>query len=162
MISPFFSAQKCVKIRLERKIMENCIFCKITKGKAEATKIYENDRLLIFMDIQPINQGHVLIIPKKHSELITEVDDKIAGEMFILAKKINIALRNSGLKCEGINYFLADGEAADQEIPHVHLHVFPRFKGDGFGFIFPNGYENLPSRDEINKIGEMIRKSLEV
>jgi histidine triad (HIT) family protein len=70
------------------------------------------------------------------------------------------AIRNSNLRCEGVNYFLADGEAAMQEVAHTHLHVFPRFEGDGFGLVFSDEYETLPTRTELNKIGEMIRSRL--
>lgn len=136
----------------------DCIFCKIISGEYESSKIYEDDLLLAFMDIFPVNKGHVLIIPKEHIELVADLNEETAGKIYVLAIKVNSALRESELKPEGVNYFLADGIAAGQEVFHTHLHVIPRFKNDGFGLKFPEGYrKNLPPRDELNKIAEKIR-----
>lgn len=137
--------------------MNNCIFCKIIKGELPSNKLYEDDYILAFMDIQPVNPGHLLIIPKKHAELIIDVEDEVITKMNLLAKKVNIALRKSGLKAEGVNFFLADGEAAGQEVFHVHLHLFPRFKDDGFGFKFPADYNDRPSFEELKANAEKIR-----
>lgn len=141
--------------------MDNCIFCKIVKGEAEATKIYEDEKLLAFLDIKPVNKGHMLIIPKRHYELITELDNDTTCAIFKLAKKINAAIKKSDIRSEGLNYFLADGEAAGQEVFHVHLHLIPRFTDDGFGFKFPADYNKLPERDELEEIGKAIKSNLE-
>ena len=138
----------------------DCIFCKIVSGEIPSTKVFEDEKLLAFMDIKPINEGHVLVIPKTHSELIDQVEESKVGEMFKLARKINLAIRKSGVRCEGVDYFLADGEDAGQEVPHTHLHVFPRFKGDGFGFKFPVGYDKLPARAELEKVADKIKRQL--
>ncbi|MEO8664458.1 MAG: HIT family protein [Ignavibacteria bacterium] len=140
--------------------MNDCIFCKIVNGELPCNKLYEDSDILAFMDIQPVNSGHLLIIPKVHVELIADVDDNVITKMNLLAKRLNTAIRNSGIKVEGINFFLADGEAAGQEVFHVHLHVFPRFKGDGFGFIFPDDYKTRPERDELKIISEKIKSAL--
>ncbi len=139
--------------------MEECIFCKIVKGEIPAYKVYEDEKILVFMDIEPINPGHVLIIPKKHVKLITELDDDLVEEIFKVAKKMDIVIRNSEIKCEGINFLLADGVAAGQEVPHFHVHVFPRYDNDGFGYKYPPNYENKPSKNELEEISEKIRKS---
>lgn len=141
--------------------MPDCVFCKIIDGTYPNSNIYEDDDILAFMDIQPVNEGHILIIPKKHVELIADLDDKISAKMFILAGKINKALRKSEIKLEGINYFLADGEAAGQEVFHTHLHIFPRFKGDGFGMVYNENYRKvLPKRGELDSIAEEIKQIL--
>tara|TARA_Y100000310_G_C20674879_1_gene812413 strand:+ start:263 stop:688 length:426 start_codon:yes stop_codon:yes gene_type:complete len=140
--------------------MKNCILCKLVKGEIEVTKIYEDSKVIAVMDIQPINPGHMFIFPKKCVALIKDLDDKIVTHMFKIAKKLNIALRKSGLKCEGVNYFLADGEAAMQEIPHVHLHVFPRYKKDGFGLKFAKKYFKLPPRKELIEAAKKIKKQI--
>jgi len=143
--------------------VSDCIFCKIIDGTFENSNIYEDESLIAFMDTHPVNKGHILIVPKRHVELIAELDDETTGRMFMLAKEINKALRNSGIKLEGINYFLADGEAAGQEVFHTHLHIFPRFAGDGFGLNFPAGYRvHLPKREELDLMAESIRKKLKV
>lgn len=141
--------------------MPDCIFCKIIDGTFTSSKIYEDDLVLAFMDIQPVNPGHILIVPKKHEEMISNIDDEISSRMFTTAKKINKALRKSNIKVEGINYFLADGEAAGQEVFHTHLHVFPRFTGDGFGLKFNENYRKvLPEGTELNSLAEQIRNLL--
>lgn len=141
--------------------MAECVFCKIVSGEFESSNIYEDEDMMAFMDIYPVNTGHVLIIPKKHIELISELDEKTSGKMFILAGKINNALRKSGIKLEGVNYFLADGEAAGQEVSHAHLHVFPRYKDDGFGLKFPEGYrKEKPNRNEFDQLAEKIKSKL--
>ena len=140
--------------------MDDCIFCSIIKGSLPASIIYEDKYLLAFMDIQPVNKGHVLIISRQHKELIFELDDIILSRMFVLAKNINNAIRESGIKAEGINLFLADGKSAGQEVMHVHLHIIPRFLNDGFGFIFPEGYEKRPQRNELDIISEKIKSHL--
>lgn len=137
-----------------------CLFCKLVKGEIESSKVYEDKDILAFLDIQPVNSGHILIIPKKHAELVSEVDDKILGLMFKISKRLNNALRKTDIKCNGVNYFLADGEEAMQEVLHVHLHVFPRYKRDGFALKFPKKYFTLPSREELNDVAEKIRLQL--
>ncbi len=112
------------------------------------------------MDIQPINPGHVLVIPNRHAVFLADLDPDTGARMFLTSQRMAGAIRSSGLKCEGINLFLADGEAAMQEIFHVHLHVFPRFKGDGFGLKFGDHYFTKPSRTALEAAAEMIRKAM--
>jgi histidine triad (HIT) family protein len=141
----------------KNKMENDCLLCNLRKEKIEVTKVYEDDLLTVVMDIQPVNQGHMFIFPRKCVALIVDLDDETVAHMFKIAKKINYALRKSGLKCEGVNYFLADGEAAMQEIPHVHLHVFPRYKNDGFGLKFSEQYFKLPDRSELEKTANKIK-----
>jgi diadenosine tetraphosphate (Ap4A) HIT family hydrolase len=89
---------------------------------------------MVIVDLCPINEGHLLIIPKIHASDMADIDPDTLAHMMRLAQRMNAALRKSSYKCEGVNLFLADGEAAGQEVFHCHLHVYPRFKGDGFGF----------------------------
>lgn len=141
--------------------MSDCVFCKIISGEYTSSKIFEDETILAFMDIQPVNEGHILIIPKKHVELIADLDDETSAKMFVIAGKINKALRKSDLKLEGINYFLADGEAAGQEVFHTHLHIYPRFAGDGFGMVYNENYRKvLPKRAELDLIAEKVRNLL--
>lgn len=140
--------------------MPTCIFCQIIAGESPVSKIYEDDTLLAFMDIQPINKGHVLIIPKQHKELIAELDEQTLGRMMVLANKINKAIRQSTIRAEGINLLLADGEAAGQEVFHAHLHIIPRFSKDGFGFVFPEGYTDRPPLEELDRVAQNIQELL--
>ncbi len=131
-----------------------CIFCKIINNEIEASIVYEDELCLAFMDINPINPGHVLIVPKTHQESVAELSDTSAAHLMIIANSINRALRRADINCEGINYFLTDGDAAGQEVAHAHLHCIPRFRKDGFKLKFPDSYKNKPSREDLNKIAE--------
>ena len=111
---------------------EECVFCQVVDGTVESSRVYEDDAILAFMDIQPVTDGHLLIVPKRHASYLADLDEQLGMSMFRIAQRLAAALRNSGLPCEGVNLFLADGEAAFQEVFHVHLHVFPRTIGDGF------------------------------
>ena len=142
--------------------MKNCIFCKIINGELPVSKIYEDDEVMAFMDIQPINKGHVLVIPKIHKQLITELDDHLVKKLMVIAKNINKAIRKSNVKSQAVNPLLSDGEAAGQEVYHVHLHVVPRFEGDGFGFNYPAGFRDKTQREELEAIAHDIRSNVEI
>jgi histidine triad (HIT) family protein len=142
------------------KDMSDCIFCDILCGKRPSSVVYRDDRCTALMDIQPINRGHVLVIPNSHATCLADLEDGFGPDLFRVAQRVAAALRASGLKCEGVNLFLADGEAAGQEVFHVHLHVFPRHKGDGFGFKFPPDYSNKPERSELEMIARRIKEAL--
>lgn len=138
--------------------MIDCIFCKIINRELPASIIHEDDHVIAFMDIQPVNPGHILVVPKVHKELIAELDESLTSKMFNVAAKVNLAIRKSDIKSEGINYFLADGEAAGQEVFHTHLHIFPRFHNDGFGLRFNKDYYNLPERRVLDEICANIKE----
>lgn len=138
--------------------MSECIFCRIVRGSLPSTKIFENESMVALMDIKPITKGHVLVIPKKHVELLTELDDHLVGQMFIMGKKVASALKSSPLNCRGVNYIMADGEEAGQEIFHAHLHVIPRYRGDGFGLRLPERYDEETDQKTLEKIANKIMK----
>jgi histidine triad (HIT) family protein len=114
------------------------------------------------MDIQPVNPGHVLVVPKSHAAFLSDLPPQTGGKIFQVAQQMAAALVNSGFKCDGVNLFLANGEAAGQDVFHVHLHVIPRFKEDGFGFKFPPGYGNRPTRDALDKMANQIQNNLNI
>jgi len=130
-------------------VNQPCILCSLRSGSIPVTRVFEDELVSVVMDIRPVNAGHMLVFPKTCVQLVTELDDETAAHLFRVAKRMNAALRSSGLPCEAVNFFLADGESAGQEISHVHLHVFPRFTGDGFGLRMPSGYNSLPSRQQL-------------
>lgn len=135
---------------------ETCIFCQIIAGQSPASFVYQDKICSAFMDIQPVNPGHLLVIPNQHASQLKEVDDQVLGHMMKIAKTMGTALRHSGVTCEGVNLWLADGEAAGQEVFHVHLHVLPRFKGDGFGLKFGPDY-GITERKILEEISAKIR-----
>lgn len=111
--------------------MNNCIFCKIIAGEIPAAKIYEDDLVVAFLDIGPINLGHALVIPKEHHESSSTIPEHVAGRMFHVGSRIGIAIRRK-FDYDAFNLHLADGTAAGQVVMHCHLHVVPRGVEDGF------------------------------
>ena len=111
--------------------MSECIFCKIIAGEIPAVKVYEDELVLAFFDIAPINFGHTLVIPKEHHESSATIPEAAAGRMFRIGSRIGTALRRA-MDYEAFNLHLADGAAAGQVVMHAHLHVVPRGVEDGF------------------------------
>ena len=113
-----------------------------------------------FMDVRPLNTGHVLVIPKAHAAYLADLPPSTGERLFERAMAVAAALRRSGLPCEGVNLHLADGEAAGQEVYHVHLHVFPRYRGDGFGLRVGPNYGRLADRTELNEVAAKLRAAI--
>ncbi len=110
--------------------MENCIFCKILKKEISAHFIYEGDNISSFLDINPLNKGHVLVIPNEHYADLFDIKTEILEELVGRAKKISERMKEV-LGADGVNLFNASGGAAEQSVSHFHLHVVPRWAGDG-------------------------------
>ena len=138
----------------------HCIFCDILARKLPATFVCRDEHVAAFMDIQPVNPGHVLVVPVQHFIGLGDLPADIGCKMFGIAQKVRAALRKSVLRCEGVNLLFADGEAAMQEVFQTHLHVIPRFASDGFGFRFPENYTHRPSREALEAAAAKIRRSL--
>ena len=136
--------------------MSDCIFCEILKGNSPASFTYQDDTVVAFMDVQPITQGHMLVVPRAHAVLMSEVEDSVAMRSFRVARHLGSVVRKT-LGAAGVNLFVADGEAAFQDVPHFHVHVIPRYPSDGFGLTFPAKYSQPPSRAELETIAEAIR-----
>ncbi len=132
-----------------------CVFCGIVAGGIEGSFVYEDADVVAFLDINPVNPGHLMVIPRAHMRLLEDMDEETGAHVFRVAQRLAQSLRESGLRCEGINLFLADGEAAFQEVPHLHLHVFPRFQGDTFKI--DADWDAHPSRDELDAAAAAIR-----
>ncbi|MGC2997266.1 HIT family protein [Streptomyces sp. G35A] len=109
-----------------------CVFCGIVSGRVPASRVYEDELVLSFMDIHPAAPGDLLVIPKKHAAGLEDIDEALMAHLFRVVHLLTQALRRSGLPCEGVNVFLADGEAANQTVFHLHVHVFPRTSDDRF------------------------------
>lgn len=136
-----------------------CVFCQIIAGGSPASIFYEDDAVLGFMDIDPVTRGHALVIPKRHAAYLADLDEETGRRLWTVTQRTAAAIRRSGVKCEGINLFLADGEAAQQEILHVHMHVFPRYRGDPFKLVVERGAR--PSRDELDRTAREIKSAYE-
>jgi diadenosine tetraphosphate (Ap4A) HIT family hydrolase len=131
------------------------VFCEIVAGRSPASVVYEDDLCLAIMTIEPVNPGHLLVLPKVHAPYLADLEEATGMHLFAVAMRAAAAIRASDLRCEGINLFLADGEAAFQEVFHVHLHVFPRFAGDPFGITA--NWSVHPPREELVENAALIR-----
>lgn len=140
--------------------MENCPFCNILTGELPGTIVYQDEICTALMDIQPFNPGHLLVIPNEHIPNFNDLPLDTGKHIFGIAQELTQALRGSGIRCEGINLFIADGKAAMQEVFHFHLHLIPRFEGDGFEFKFSPRYAELPTREELEKNSFHIQQAL--
>jgi diadenosine tetraphosphate (Ap4A) HIT family hydrolase len=128
-----------------------CEFCEIIAGRSPASIVHRDDDCIAFMDIRPVTTGHLLVVPIEHSTHLADLDPAEGKALFALAQTLAAAIRRSELKPAGINLHLADGEAAGQEIFHVHLHVIPRYRGDGFGLKLPPGYGPHADRGRLDR-----------
>lgn len=136
----------------------DCIFCKIIEGSIPAATVYEDDKVVAIMDIMPVNPGHVLVIPKTHFRELSEMDEEAGMYLFRVGMRIERALRRSGLRVEGTNLLQNNGRAAFQEVPHVHLHVIPRFSGDGMKVQF--GQEKAEP-EKLQEWAGLIKRQIE-
>ncbi|MEJ7841002.1 MAG: HIT family protein [Rubrobacter sp.] len=140
--------------------MDGCVFCEISAGKSPASVILRNERCTAFMDVQPVSADHVLVIPNDHALSLVALPENDGSALFETARDIVAALYRSTLRCDGVNLRLADDEVAGQEIPHVHLHVIPRFEGDGVDLVFGQHLEEKPGWKNLNSTAEAIRNAL--
>ena len=111
------------------------------------------------MDIAPVNPGHLMVVPRGHAAALADLDEETGAHLFVVAMRMAAAVRESGARSEGINLFLADGEAAFQEVFHVHLHVLPRWRGDSFRI--DADWTARPDRAELDAVAASIRAAYE-
>jgi diadenosine tetraphosphate (Ap4A) HIT family hydrolase len=132
------------------------VFCEILRGDAPATFVHEDDTVVAFMDIQPITHGHMLVVPREHAVLMQDVNETVAMRAFKVARRM-AALARQTLGASGVNLLVMDGEVAFQDVPHFHVHVIPRYPGDGFSLTFSKTYEHPPGRAELEAVANAIR-----
>ena len=126
---------------------QNCLFCKIIKKEIPAEIVYEDNSTLAFLDINPRNPGHVLVIPKVHCEDIFGISDMDLRELAVSVKRLANAAKE-GMKADGVSISQSNGAAAGQVISHLHFHVIPRFESEG-----PQGLEAiLPTKKMTNEM----------
>ncbi len=115
--------------------MTDCIFCKIVAGSIPSIKVYEDDLVLSFMDIYPLRRGHVLTVAKQHQQQLHLLPAETRAHLVHTAARIAEAVYASALKPDAVHYVVNDGRAAAQTVPHVHMHVLPRYQGDFKSFL---------------------------
>ena len=137
------------------------IFAKILRGEIPCHKLYEDEQCLAILDIFPVNLGHLLVIPKAAAVTVPELDPALAAHLFAVGARMSKVVRTKAPRCEGVNFWISDGAPAGQEVPHVHLHVIPRFAGDGFGWRVGPGNRQPQDASVLATLAETYRKALE-
>lgn len=132
---------------------EHCTFCNIVRNEIPASRVHEDDRTIAFLDIRPIDEGHSLVITKKHYENIHEIPAEEVAYLFKIVKKVATAVKRA-LDADGISIFQNNGLAAGQVIFHVHVHIIPRFEGK------KTYHRQDVGREALEDIAERIRQSL--
>jgi histidine triad (HIT) family protein len=135
---------------------QNCLFCNIANGIMEAATIFENSEFKVILDKFPASKGHTLIIPKEHIENIYELDGETAGKLFALATLVANELKKV-LNCDGMNILQNNGEIAGQTVFHFHMHLIPRYEGDGLKF---NWETKQFTDDELAQVAEAISQAI--
>ena len=136
--------------------MTNCLFCKIASGEIPSQKIYEDDDTLAFLDINPVNPGHVLIIPKEHFVNMAEASGEALRNLISVAPKIAKAVCEA-LDYKGYNFSTNNGGIAGQEVMHLHFHIIPRKKDDGHPRFIRGGYEEGQMEEIALKIDKALK-----
>ncbi|MFP5431443.1 MAG: HIT family protein [Gammaproteobacteria bacterium] len=115
--------------------MTHCVFCDIVEGRLPAITVHEDEKVIAFMDIFPLRRGHVLVIPRQHHRQLHELDSGLRSHLLDTGTCIAQAMYRSALAPAAVHYNVNDGPAAHQTVPHVHLHVLPRYRGDAGRFL---------------------------
>lgn len=134
--------------------MENCLFCKIANKEIKADAVYEDENALALLDINPRAPGHVFVIPKKHYENLLSVPEEEISGIFLAVKKVGEKLKEK-LSADALSIGINNGRVSGQEIDHLHIHLIPRFKGDGGGS-FQSIISNIPSPEEKERIKNLL------
>lgn len=128
--------------------MENCIFCKIIKKEIPCEKVYEDENFLAFLDIQPVSSGHTLVVPKKHIVWMKDADDSTISEIFKLSKRLMIAIE------EGLKYDYVQVTVVGKDVPHLHIHLIPRYFNDNLPQYSTKKYKDGESSEVAQKISQ--------
>jgi histidine triad (HIT) family protein len=135
----------------------DCIFCKIVSGEIPSVKVYEDDTVFAFMDINPLNDGHLLVIPKAHAGTIHEITEADFVAVMSATHKLAAAVQKA-LNPEGINLMQLNGRAANQVVPHLHVHIVPRWSGDGLSIC---KWKPMAGKmEKIQEVAERIRSKV--
>lgn len=134
-----------------------CAFCKIIRGSLPSARVYQDEKCLAFLDIHPINTGHVLVVPRKHFSRMSDLNLVSHRYLSDAVLKVVQVLQESTLQPEGFNIFISDGEVAGQEVPHIHWHIVPRRRSDGVQAIFKNDIDLHKTSTQLEQLAAMIR-----
>ena len=129
----------------------NCVFCAIAANEIPSFKVYEDDLVLAYLDINPFSKGHTLVIPKEHSSGLLDTSDETLTALVARVKKVASHLKVA-LPCDGFNILQNNGEAAGQTVMHIHFHIVPRYGKEEISFVSQKG-----NMDELKALADRIR-----
>jgi len=135
---------------------KQCIFCQIISGKVQSRKVYEDDKVVALLDINPANPGHVLLLTKEHYSIMPQIPDDEIAHVFMVAKSLSNSMLRS-IDAQGTNIIVANGIAAGQRAQHFIAHVIPRKDNDGINFVLP---QKTIEHEEIEAIGNKLIAAL--
>lgn len=135
--------------------MSDCIFCKIAEKEIPAQAIYEDASAFAFLDVRPRSTGHTMVIPKSHARTLIELPEAEVDPLFMAVKKV-AGLLSERLKADGITIGINQGRASGQEVDHLHVHLMPRWNGDGGGSV-QSAIDN-PPKESLEEIAKKIRE----
>jgi histidine triad (HIT) family protein len=128
----------------------NCIFCKIIAGEIPSAKVYEDEKVLAFLDIEPVSKGHTLVIPKEHHKMMTDAPDELIEYIFVKAKMLMNKIKKA------TNAYLVSLSVVGDEVPHFHVHLIPRHKDDGLSNWNRKKYEEGQMEEEAKSLRAVI------
>jgi len=135
---------------------DSCIFCRIAQKQVPASLVYEDENVMAFLDIRPLNEGHSLVIPKAHYESIFDIPQDLISYLHGITKQVALAVKKA-TKADGISIIQQNGKAANQDIPHLHVHVIPRYEGQKLPSFSETSEAN---REQLSQTAAKIRKHL--
>jgi len=138
------------------KFDDNCIFCKIVQKQAPSCIVYEDDSVMTFLDIKPVNEGHALVISKAHYEGIFDIPCELLGKVHQVTQAVANAVKQA-VRADGVSILQQNGKAANQEVFHIHVHVIPKFTGEKMGSFNKNELQ-IVDYDRLNLTAAKIRQ----
>jgi histidine triad (HIT) family protein len=138
-------------------VEQSCIFCRIVHKEIPASVVYEDEKVMVFMDLKPVSEGHALVIPKVHYENIYDIPEDLIGYVQRIVKRTAMAAKTA-LQADGISIAQQNESAAGQEIFHIHVHLIPRYKGRAVGRF---GETPIRPRQELDQLAERIKHSFQ-
>jgi histidine triad (HIT) family protein len=139
---------------------ESCIFCRIIGGEEMVSLVYEDDRAIAFLDIQPVSQGHTLIVSREHHATIFDLPDDLLAHCTSIAKRLARGLQRA-VGAEAVNLFSANGKAGGQDVLHFHLHLIPIQEGQPFALQLPQEDAPIPMRSELDITAARINRAIQ-
>ncbi len=150
-------------MRVGKRMSAVCPFCSIASGKAQASIVYEDATVLAFMDLNPANTGHTLVVPREHWEKIYQVPENVLADLFSVVKRVSSAVKKT-VGAEGISILQLNGRAAGQTVTHFHIHIIPRFSGDAIskalGAMTEHHGPKNPEKSDLDETAKKIRENL--